>query len=52
MEGEMAKPETFNDFNKLKKIQFEFSKVEKDLRKVTEKWEQLINELDKLDKVN
>jgi ATP-binding cassette, subfamily F, member 3 len=45
---EMSKPEIFNDFSQLKKIQFEFSKVEKELKKITEKWEELITAIDQL----
>jgi ATP-binding cassette, subfamily F, member 3 len=48
MEEEMAKPEVYNDFNQLKKIQFEFGKLEKELSRVTEKWEELINAIDAL----
>jgi ATP-binding cassette, subfamily F, member 3 len=47
-ESEMMKPEVFNDFNKLKKIQFDFSKVEKELAKVTGQWESLVTELDEM----
>jgi ATP-binding cassette, subfamily F, member 3 len=52
MEEEMTRPETFNDFNKLKKIQFEFNKVEKELNKCNEKWEQIATSLDNLEKAN
>jgi uncharacterized protein YpuA (DUF1002 family) len=44
----MAKPEVYNDYSKLKKVQFDFSKVEKELAKVTERWEELVNSLDEL----
>jgi ATP-binding cassette, subfamily F, member 3 len=47
-EEEMMKPEVFNDFNRLKKIQFDFNKVEKEIVKITEQWEKLINEFDQL----
>jgi ATP-binding cassette, subfamily F, member 3 len=47
-EEEMMKPEVFNDFNRLKKIQFDFNKVEKEIVKITEQWEKLINEIDQL----
>jgi ATP-binding cassette, subfamily F, member 3 len=50
MEVDMSKPEVFNDFNQLKKIQFEFSKIEKELKKSTEKWEEIITAIDQLDK--
>jgi ATP-binding cassette, subfamily F, member 3 len=48
LEQEMTKPEVFNDFNQLKKLQFELSKVEKELARVTEKWEEVVNAIDKL----
>jgi uncharacterized protein YpuA (DUF1002 family) len=38
----------YNDFNLQKKIKFDYSKVEKEVTKVTEQWEQLVNELDSL----
>jgi ATP-binding cassette subfamily F protein 3 len=50
LEAELAKPEIYNDFNQQKKVQFDFSKTEKELKKITEKWESLINEIDSLAK--
>lgn len=51
LEADMAKPEVYNDFNLLKKQQFEFSKTEKELKRVTEKWEALATEIDSLEGV-
>jgi ATP-binding cassette, subfamily F, member 3 len=48
LDDEMLKPDVYNDFNLQKKIKFDYSKVEKEVTKVTEQWEQLVNELDSL----
>lgn len=48
MENEMAKPEIYSDVENLKKLRFDFSKLEKDLKTATDKWEQLVIELDSL----
>lgn len=50
LEGEMARPEIYNDLDLLKKSQFEFGKVEKELKRATEKWETLVTEIDSLGK--
>ncbi len=48
LEQEMIKPEVLADFNKMKKLQFDFTKVEKELNRVTERWEALVSDLEKL----
>lgn len=45
---EMTKPEIFGDFEKLKKVQFDQKKTEKELKEVTTKWEALAVEIDSL----
>jgi len=52
METQMTMPEIYNDFAALKKIQFEFGKVEKELKKLTEKWEAGVTEMDRLKDAN
>lgn len=47
-ELEMTKPEVFGDFEKLKKIQFDQKKIERELKDVTTKWESLAVEIDAL----
>ncbi|HOX83852.1 MAG TPA: ABC-F family ATP-binding cassette domain-containing protein, partial [Chryseolinea sp.] len=47
-ELEMTKPDVFGDFEKLKKIQFDQKKTEKELKDVTSKWEELAVEIDSL----
>jgi ATP-binding cassette, subfamily F, member 3 len=49
-ETQMASPEIYSDVEQLKKIRFEFGKFEKELAKVTEKWEELVNAIDALSK--
>jgi ATP-binding cassette subfamily F protein 3 len=50
LETELALPEVFGDFNKLKQVQGEFKKVAFDLKKATEKWEAIAEEIDGLTK--
>jgi ATP-binding cassette subfamily F protein 3 len=47
-ELQMTKPEIFNDFEKIKKIQFDQKKIETELKDVTSKWESLAVEIDSL----
>lgn len=47
-EMEMTRPEVFGDFEKLKKIQFDQKKIDKELKDVTTKWESLAMEIDAL----
>ncbi len=47
-ELQMTKPEVFGDFEKIKKIQFDQKKIEKELKDVTTKWEALAVEIDSL----
>ncbi len=47
LEQEMISPEALADFNQMKKLQFDFAKVEKELTRVTERWESLVSELEK-----
>jgi len=47
-ELQLTKPEVFNDFEKIKKIQFDQKKIEKELKDVTSKWEALAVEIDSL----
>ncbi|MEO7991305.1 MAG: ABC-F family ATP-binding cassette domain-containing protein [Chryseolinea sp.] len=47
-ELQMTKPEVFGDFEKIKKIQFDQKKIEKELKDVTIKWEALAVEIDSL----
>jgi ATP-binding cassette subfamily F protein 3 len=49
LEQEMIKPEVLGDFNKMKKLQFDFTKVEKELGRTTERWESLVSELENPD---
>jgi ATP-binding cassette subfamily F protein 3 len=48
LELEMTKPEIFGDHEKMKKVQFEFSKIQKELESVNKKWEGLATEIDQL----
>lgn len=48
LEAELGNPEIYQQPDKLKKIQFEFSKTEKELKRVTDKWEDIVNQLDAL----
>jgi ATP-binding cassette, subfamily F, member 3 len=47
-ELQLTKPEVFGDFEKIKKIQFDQKKIEKELKDVTTKWEALAVEIDSL----
>jgi ATP-binding cassette subfamily F protein 3 len=48
LEAEMAKPELYNDYNKLQKVKFEFDKISKALDTANSKWEQVAVAIDKL----
>jgi ATP-binding cassette, subfamily F, member 3 len=48
IEAEMAKPEVFSNFEKLKEVQTTFKKVENELQAVTQKWEEVATSIDAL----
>lgn len=48
LEAEMAKPEVYSDFNKLKTIQESFNKVSEEYTSVNKRWEELAIEIDSL----
>ncbi len=48
IEEEMIKPEVLEDFNQMKKLQFELNKINKELERLTNQWEQLVSEIDGL----
>lgn len=50
LEEEMAKPEVFGNFEKLKQVQASFDGVEKELKSANEKWESVATEIDRLSK--
>jgi ATP-binding cassette, subfamily F, member 3 len=50
LENEMAKPEVYGDFNKLKVEQEKFNTVNTDLERSTKRWEELMEEIDGLGK--
>jgi ATP-binding cassette subfamily F protein 3 len=48
LENEMAKPEVYSDFEKLKKIQDDFDKVRRDLDDANARWETIATAIDQL----
>ena len=48
LEQEMLKPDVYNNFPQLQKMQFDLKKVEKELQKVTDVWEAKLTELEGL----
>jgi ATP-binding cassette subfamily F protein 3 len=48
VEVEMAKPEVFGDFEKLKQVQLDFERFEKDLKEANERWDHVATAIDKL----
>jgi ATP-binding cassette subfamily F protein 3 len=50
LESEMAKPEVYGDFEKLKQVQGEFTKVQRAVEEITEKWDALATSIDELSK--
>jgi ATP-binding cassette subfamily F protein 3 len=49
IESELAKPEVFGDFEKLKEVQEKFETINKSLHTENTKWEAIIIEMDKLE---
>ena len=52
MENKMAEPEVYSDFEKFKKIQYEFNAISKDLDKVNTRWEAVATSIDALSEKN
>ena len=50
IEAELAKSEVYGDFEKLKKAQDVFEKVDSAVTLATKKWEELLNSIDRLEK--
>lgn len=50
VEGEMARPEIFSDFEKLNKVQQQFNQVNKELDEANTRWEALATSIDDLNK--
>jgi ATP-binding cassette subfamily F protein 3 len=50
IEAELAKSEVYGDFEKLKKAQDVFEKVDFAVTLATKKWEELLNSIDRLEK--
>jgi ATP-binding cassette, subfamily F, member 3 len=50
IETEMASPELYADFEKLKKVQFDLDKINKELSAANEKWESIAIAIDELGK--
>lgn len=48
LENEMAKPEVYSDFERLKQAQEKFTKATADLALTTKRWEEILTELDQL----
>ncbi len=48
LENEMAKPEVYSDFEKLKQAQSSFTKTTSDLEAITKRWEEILTEIDQL----
>lgn len=48
IENEMAKPEVYSDFDKLKHAQEKFTKATSELELTTKRWEEILTELDGL----
>ncbi len=48
IEEDMIKPEVLEDFNQVKKLQFDLNKVIKELERLTRQWEELVSEIDEL----
>ena len=49
LEDEMAKPEVYSNFNKLTEVQARFTTVSDQIKKVTERWEEVALQLDELE---
>lgn len=48
IEEEMIRPEILEDFNQMKKLQFDLNKINKELERLTRQWEELVSEIDGL----
>jgi len=46
LEEDMAKPEVYSDFEKLKRAQANFTKAASDLEVLTKRWEEILTEPD------